>query len=79
MMAILEKKVMMAITCNDRMGLSFGETVLKEIKEKMEKENADCLENSYTGEIIEWDDIEKALQVINSLLDSQQGWKWELI
>lgn len=78
-MAIFDKKITVTITCDDRMALSFSEIVLKEIRETMEEENADCLENSCTGEIIDIERIDNAIQVIDSLLDSQQEWKWELI
>lgn len=78
-MSIFEKKITVTITCGDRTYLSSSKLILKEIRETMEEENADCLENSYTGEIIERADIANAIQIIDSLLDSQQEWKWELI
>jgi len=78
-MAIFNKKITVTITCDDRTALSFSEIVLKEIRETMEEESADCLKNSYTGEIIDIDRIDNAIQVIDGLLDSQQEWKWELI
>ena len=78
-MAQFNKQVVMTITQDDRAWLSFGNYVLAQIKERMTQENAECLENIYTGEIIEIDDIKKAFWTIDSLLDNQESWGWKLV
>lgn len=78
-MAQFNKETLMTITSDDRAWLSFSNLVLAQIKEKMEEENADYLENTYTGEIIEMDDIIKAFWTIDSLLDKQTSWNWKLV
>lgn len=78
-MAHFNKEVVMTITQDDRAWLSFGNYVLAQIKEKMTQENAEYLENIYTGEIIEIDDIKKAFWTIDSLLDNQESWGWKLV
>ena len=45
----------------------------------MKEENAECLENTYTGEVIEETDIQKAIWTIESLLDAQESWGWKLV
>ena len=45
----------------------------------MEEENAEYLENIYTGEIVEIEDIKKAFWTIDSLLDNQESWGWKLV
>lgn len=78
-MAQFNKEVVMTITQDDRAWLSFGNYVLAQIKERMTQENAECLENIYTGEVIEIDDIKKAFWTIDSLLDNQESWGWKLV
>lgn len=78
-MAQFNKTILMTITSDDRAWLSFGNFVLAQIKEKMDEEGAECIMNTETGEIIEKEDIKKTFWTIDSLLDSQEAWKWELI
>ena len=69
----------MQVTKDDRAWLSFGNYVLAKIKAKMEEENAEYLENIYTGEIVEIEDIKKAFWTIDSLIDAQEFWRWKLV
>lgn len=78
-MAQFNKEVTMTITQDDRAWLSFGNYTLTEILVKMKEENADCLENIYTGEVIEEEDVKKAIWTIESLLDAQESWGWKLV
>ena len=78
-MAQFNKETVMTITQDDRAWLSFGSYVLAQIENKMEEENAEYLENIYTGEIVEIEDIKKAFWTIDSLLDSQESWGWKLV
>ena len=78
-MAQFDKKIVMTITQDDRAWLAFGEYVLKEIATAMDADDAECLENIYTGEIIEREDIKKAIWTIKSLLDAQESWGWKLV
>lgn len=78
-MAQFNKEVVMTITQDDRAWLSFGNYTLVEILAKMKDEGAECLENTYTGEVIEEADIQKAIWTIDSLLDAQESWGWKLI
>lgn len=78
-MAQFNKQVVMTVTSDDRAWLSFGNHVLGQIKEKMKEENAEWLENIYTGEIIEIEDVKKAFSVIDSLIDNQESWGWKLV
>lgn len=78
-MAQFSKTTLMTITSDDRAWLSFGNLVLAQIKEKMDEEGAECIMNTETGEIIEKEDIIKAFYMVDTLLDTQMSWKWELI
>lgn len=78
-MAQFNKEIVMTITKDDRAWLSFGNYILAQIKEKMEEENAEYLENIHTGEIVEIEDIKKAFWTIDSLLDNQESWGWKLV
>lgn len=78
-MAQFNKEVVMTITKDDRAWLSFGNYTLVEILVKMTEKGAECLENTYTGEVIEQKDIENAIGVIESLLDAQESWGWKLV
>ncbi len=78
-MAQFNKEIVMTITQDDRAWLSFGNYTLTEILVKMKEEDAECLENIYTGEVIEQEDIKKAIQTIESLLDAQESWGWKLV
>lgn len=78
-MAQFNKEVVMTVTQDDRAWLSFGNYTLTEILVKMKEEDAECLENIYTGEVIEQEDIKKAIQTIESLLDAQESWGWKLV
>ena len=78
-MPSFEKITTMQITKDDRAWLSFGNYVLAQIKAKMEEENAEYLENIYTGEIVEIEDIKKAFNTIDSLIDAQEFWRWKLV
>lgn len=78
-MAQFNKQVVMTVTSDDRVWLSFGNYILAQIKEKMEEENAEYLENIHTGEIVEIEDIKKAFWTIDSLLDNQESWGWKLV
>ena len=78
-MAQFNKEIVMTITKDDRAWLSFGNYTLTEILVKMKEEDAEYLENTYTGEVIEKEDIEKAIWTIESLIDSQESWGWKLV
>ena len=78
-MAQFNKEVTMTITQDDRAWLSFGNYTLTEILAKMKEENAECLENIYTGEVVEEEDIKKAIWTIESFLDAQESWGWKLV
>ena len=78
-MAQFNKEVVMTLTQDDRACLSFGEYALKEIATAMDVDDAECLENIYTGEIVEREDIKKAIWTIKSLLDAQESWGWKLV
>lgn len=78
-MALFNKVTTMTITSDDRAWLSFGCVPLEQMIEKLEEENADCFENIYTGEVVDKEDIEKALWTIKSFLDSQESWKWRVV
>lgn len=78
-MPSFEKITTMQITKDDRAWLGFGNYVLAQIKKKMEEENAEYLENIYTGEIVEIEDIKKAFNTIDSLIDAQEFWRWKLV
>lgn len=78
-MPSFKKITTMQITKDDRAWLSFGNYVLAQIKAKMEEENAEYLENIYTGEIVEIEDIKKAFYTIDSLVDTQESWGWKLV
>ena len=78
-MAQFNSTVIMRITSDDRAWLTFGNYTLTEILVKMKEENAESLVNTYTGELIEEADIQKAIWTIESLIDAQEGWGWELV
>lgn len=78
-MAQFNRITIMRVTSDDRAWLSFGNHTLTEIHNKMLEENADSLVNTYTGELIEETDIQKAIWTIESLIDAQEGWGWELV
>ena len=78
-MAQFNQKTVMTITQDDRAWLSFGNLVLAQIAEKMNEVDAEYIQNDYTGECIKKDEIKKAFQVIDTLLDTQDSWTWELI
>lgn len=78
-MAQFNQVTLMTITSDDRAWLSFGNLVLAQIKEKMDEVGADSIMNTETGEIIEKEDIIKAFYMVDTLLDTQMSWKWELI
>ena len=78
-MAQFNKVTTMTITQDDRAWLEFGKYVLKEIATAMDADDAEVLENIYTGEIVEREDIKKAIWTINSLVDAQESWGWKLI
>lgn len=78
-MAQFSKEIFMTITKDDRAWLAFGEYVLKEIATAMDADNAEYLENIYTGEIVEREDIKKAIWTIKSFLDAQESWGWKLV
>ncbi len=78
-MAQFNKEIVMTITQDDRAWLSFGKYVLKEIATAMDADDAECLENIYTGEIVEREDIKKAIWTIKSFLDAQESWGWKLV
>ena len=77
-MAKFDERIIMTITNDDRAWLAFGNHVLAEICDKMQDEKASCLVNSYTGEVIEEEQIRKAFWLIDSLIDKQTAWTWEL-
>lgn len=78
-MAQFNSTVVMKVTSDDRAWLAFGNYTLTEILFKMKEENADSLVNTYTGELIERVDIQKAIWTIESLIDAQEEWEWELV
>ena len=78
-MAQFNQTTLMTITSDDRAWLSFGNLVLAQIKEKMDEVCADVIMNTETGEIIEKEDIIKAFYMVDTLLDTQMSWKWELV
>lgn len=78
-MAQFNKVTTMTITQDDRAWLEFGKYVLKEIATAMDADDAEVLENVYTGEIVEREDIKKAIWTINSLVDAQESWGWKLV
>lgn len=78
-MAQFNKEIVMTITKDDRAWLSFGNYTLTEILVKMKEEDAEYLENTYTGELIDKEDIERAIWAIESLLDAQESWGWRLV
>lgn len=78
-MAQFNQRTVMTITKDDRAWLSFGNLVLAQIIEKMNEVDAEYLENELTGEIIEKKDIKQAFDMIYSLIDAQESWRWELI
>lgn len=78
-MAQFNKEIMMTITQDDRAWLSFGNYTLNEILVKMKEEDAEYLENIYTGELVDKEDIAKAIWTIESLLDAQESWGWKLV
>lgn len=78
-MAQFNKEMIMRITKEDKMCLIYGHMVLAEIKSKMDEENAEFLEHTNTGEIIEVEDIKKAFWTINSLIDDKFGKEWKLV
>ena len=78
-MARFNRETIMTITSDDRAWLSFGNLVLGAIGDKMKEEDAEYLENAYTGEVIEFERIENAFYVIDSLLDAQESWGWKLV
>lgn len=78
-MAQFDKTITMRITQDDKAWLTFGKYVIAEIKSKMDEENADYLEHTNTGEIIEIEDIQKAFWTIDSLIDDRFGKEWKLV
>jgi len=78
-MAQFNSTVVMKVTSDDRAWLAFGNYTLTEILVKMKEENADSLVNTYTGELIERVDIQKAIWTIESLIDAQEEWRWKLV
>lgn len=78
-MALFDRTTVMTITSDDRAWLSFGCLPLEQMVERLEEENADCFENTYTGEVVEKEDIKKALWTIKSFLDAQETWNWRLV
>ncbi len=78
-MAQFNKEIVMTLTVEDRIRLNFAMEVLTDIKDRMMKENADSIENTYTGEIIEFEDINQALWTMQGLMDKQESWGWKLV
>ena len=78
-MAQFVKETVMTLTKDDRAWLAFGNFVLADIKTHIDEEGATGLENTYTGEFIESEDIKKAFWVIDSLIDAQEDWGWKLV
>lgn len=78
-MAQFNKVTTMTITQDDRAWLEFGKYVLKEIATAMDADDSETLENVYTGEVVEREDIKKAIWTINSLVDAQESWGWKLV
>lgn len=78
-MAQFNKEIIMTITKDDRAWLAFGNYTLTEILAKMKEENAEYLENVYTGEVVDYQDIKKAIWTIESFLDMQECWGWKLV
>ncbi len=78
-MAQFNKEVVMTITQDDRTWLSFSNHMLTEIHNIMLEENAESLVNTYTGEVIDEVDVEKAVGVIESLINAQEEWGWKLV
>ena len=78
-MAQFNKEITMTITQDDRAWLSFGNYVLAEIKTTMDADDAEYLENTYTGEVVTREDIKKAFWTIDTLLDAQESWGWKLV
>lgn len=77
-MAQFNRTTVMTVTSDDRAWLSFGCLPLEQMLEKLEDEYGECFENIYTGEVVEKEDIEKALWTIKSFLDAQESWGWKL-
>lgn len=78
-MAQFNKVTTMTITQDDRAWLEFGKYVLKEIATAMDADDSETLENVYTGEVVEREDIKRAIWTINSLVDAQESWGWKLV
>ena len=78
-MAQFNKEIVMTLTVEDRIRLNFAMEVLTDIKDRMMKENADSIENTYTGEIIEFEDINQALWTMQGLMDKKESWGWKLV
>lgn len=78
-MAQFDRTTIMTITSDDRAWLSFGCRPLTQMLKKLKEENAECFENTYTGELVEKEDIERAIWTIKSFLDAQEGWGWKLV
>ncbi len=78
-MAQFNKEIVMTLTTEDRIRLNFAMEVFTDIKDRMMKENADLIENTYTGEIIEFEDINQALWTMQGLMDKQESWGWKLV
>lgn len=78
-MAQFNKEVVMTVTSDDRTWLSFSNHMLTEIHNIMLEENAESLVNTYTGEVIDEVDVEKAVGVIESLINAQEEWGWKLV
>lgn len=78
-MALFDRTTVMTITSDDGAWLSFGCLPLEQMVERLEEENADYFENTYTGEVVEKEDIEKALWTMKSFLNAQETWNWRLV
>ena len=68
-MAKIEKVVKFELTADERTWLSFANLGLAEIIAQLNGEDADCLMNFETGEIMCIEDFKKAFNVIDYLLD----------
>ena len=78
-MAQFNKKIVMTITQEDVNQLTFSKNILLNILVGMKEEDAEYLENIETGGELDLEDIKKAIWIIETLIDSQEGWGWGLV
>lgn len=78
-MAIFNRETTMKVTNEDRVCLTYGQIVLEQIEEKMRSEGADYIERIACGDILEYDDIRIALNIIERLLEEEYGKDWKLV